>query len=170
MEHFTNDRIVLEDLPRYEKVEFSPVSGQLQSKSLAQLGMLVVLFSARVGFYFYKEGFDEYSWLYIAGFFLFFTIRLIDILMKQSKYGFAVREKDILFKSGYISSKIIIIPFNRIQHSAINRSFLDKVFGISSLKIFTAGGSGSDMNIPGLLPDEATQLNQLISSKISENG
>lgn len=169
LEHFTNQSLALEDLPQYETIKFSPISKNLRSKSLVQLSILTLLFIAGAGFYFYKEGFEEVSWLIMGLIILFLIIRFIDVILKQSRYGYAIREMDILFKSGYISSKIIIIPFNRIQHSAINRSFFDKIFGISSLKIYTAGGSGSDMSIPGLLPEEAIQLNQLISFKISEN-
>ncbi len=169
-EDFSNQQLKFSDLPQFEKVDFQKVSLKLRTKSILQWIILTVLFSAGIGaFFFVKEEFSAFTFIGIGVIALFLLIRLIDIILKQQFYGFAIREKDILFRSGYISSKITIIPFNRIQHSAINRSFLDKIFGISSLKIYTAGGTGSDMHIPGLFPDLAVQLNQTLSQKVSEN-
>lgn len=167
--NFTNHQIPFEKLPRFEEVSFSPISLRLRTKSLVQLAIFITLVCTGIWYYYSREGFDKISFLILGLIGVFFSIRLIDIFLKQKFYGYAIREKDIVFRSGYISTKTIIIPFNRIQHSAINRTFLDKTFGISTLKIYTAGGSGSDMGIPGLLPDEAIQLNQIISSKVSEH-
>lgn len=167
-EPFTNPEIKIEDLPKYEEVSFNPVSKKLRSKSLLQLGIFMLFVLGGGIVYFLLEGIDPFSISAGIAMLLFFGIRCVDIVFKQKFYGFALRDKDILFRQGYIVSKLKIIPFNRIQHSAINRSFFDKIFGISTLKIFTAGGSGSDMSIPGLLPDQAESLNEALSQKVSE--
>jgi|SRR5699024_824702 len=166
---FTNQQLDFSDLPKFEEVKYHAVSLKLRTKSLLQWVVLLLFFSTGAGIYFFIKGFDEFSILILSVIFIYLLVRLVDIFLKQKQYGFALREKDILFKQGYIYHKTTVIPFNRIQHSAINRSFLDKLFGISTLKIYTAGGSGSDINIPGLLPDLALQLNQTLSKKVSEN-
>ena len=169
-ENFSNQQLEFSDLPQFEKVDFHEVSLKLRAKSILQWVILTLLFSAAIGiFYFVKQEFSSFSFIGIGLIFTYLVVRLVDIILKQKFYGYAIREKDILFRSGYITSKTTVIPFNRIQHSAINRSFLDKIFGISTLKIYTAGGSGSDINIPGLLPKLALQLNQALAQKVSEN-
>ena len=60
-----------------------------------------------------------------------------------------------------------MVSFNRIQHVSINRSVLDKWLALSTLKIFTAGGSGSDVKIPGLDPKIAEKLKEALAGKIA---
>jgi hypothetical protein len=43
----------------------------------------------------------------------------------------------------------------------------EKGIGLSRVKIFTAGGSVSDLSIPGLLPDKAHQVESFLLSKVS---
>ena len=64
--------------------------------------------------------------------------------------------------------KITIIPFNRIQHISTSVGILDKFFKIANLNIFTAGGSGSDINIPGLTPEIAARLKDKIAHHLTE--
>lgn len=168
-ENFSNSELSLEDLPDFQKVRFNNVSRKLLFQTLLKIIVTIMVFSAGAGFFFYQEGFDRVVVGIYGLLVVFFLIRAIDAVLKQKYYGFALREKDIIYRSGYLFQKTIVIPFNRMQHSSIQQSFLDKIFGISSLKIYTAGGSGSDMNIPGLLPDEAKKLNDGLALKVSEN-
>ncbi|MDH3245734.1 MAG: PH domain-containing protein [Saprospiraceae bacterium] len=82
--------------------------------------------------------------------------------------AFALRQRDISYKSGIFFRSWITVPFNRVQHCEIARGVLDNAFGLSVLKIYTAGGSGSDISIPGLKPDTAESLKEIIISKIEE--
>ncbi|MEO6133100.1 MAG: PH domain-containing protein [Saprospiraceae bacterium] len=78
--------------------------------------------------------------------------------------GYAVREKDISFKSGWIWRSMITVPFNRVQHCDIRQGVLDRRFGLSRLTIYTAGGQSTDLMIPGLLPETAEKLKSYILS------
>lgn len=86
--------------------------------------------------------------------------------MYVRRSGYALREQDIIYKRGFLFERITIVPFNRIQHVSVERSFLDKILNISSVKVFTAGGSGSDISIPGIYPDTATSVKEEISARI----
>ena len=72
--------------------------------------------------------------------------------------GYAVREKDISFKSGCLWKSVTTVPFNRVQHFDIRPGILDRKYGLARLTIYTAGGQSSDLMIPGLLPDVAEKL------------
>lgn len=85
----------------------------------------------------------------------------------QQTYAYALREKDILYRRGFILNKITVVPFNRIQHVTINRDIWDKRLNLSTLNIFTAGGSGSDIRIPGLEPELAMDLKDSLAKKIA---
>jgi len=85
-------------------------------------------------------------------------------------YGFyqmayAVRGRDLFYKKGLIFRKTTIIPFNRIQHCEVNHGPVDRMFGLASLKIFTAGGQASDLEIPGLVESKAHAIKDYIIGK-----
>lgn len=83
--------------------------------------------------------------------------------------GYLVREKDVSFKKGLISYKQTSVPFNRIQHVEVNQGIIAKLLKLSSVKIYTAGGTASDLSIPGLPVGTAHNLKAFLSEKISEH-
>ncbi|HLS29702.1 MAG TPA: PH domain-containing protein [Flavobacteriaceae bacterium] len=168
-EVFRNPEINIEELPDFETVTLHPVSVKLRTKSLVQTSLLFLIIFTAGGIFLFLNGPDILVYIILSALFIFFSLRFADIILKQKYYGYALREKDIIFRQGYITTQTTVVPFNRIQHSAINRSLFDKVFGIASLEIYTAGGSGSDVNIPGLSPERAGELNSVVSEKISKD-
>ena len=86
---------------------------------------------------------------------------------KRKKY--ALRERDIYFQDGLLWRSKTVIPFNRIQHAEVSQGPVERIFGLSSLRIFTAGGSSSDMRISGLELDTASDIKEFILSKTAQD-
>ena len=82
---------------------------------------------------------------------------------RRKKY--ALREKDIIYKRGWLWRSVTVVPFNRVQHAEVQQGPIDRLFDLSKLKVYTAGGSGSDLAIGGLLPDEANRMKFFIMNK-----
>jgi len=72
--------------------------------------------------------------------------------------GYVVRDHDIVFRSGVIWRSVTAIPYNRIQHVETSSTPFDRRFGLATLQLFTAGGSGGDLKIGGLPADVAERL------------
>jgi len=51
----------------------------------------------------------------------------------------------------------------------VNQGVLGKMLQLSSVKIYTAGGTSSDLTIPGLSEPEARKMKAFLSGKISEH-
>ncbi len=95
---------------------------------------------------------------------------LVILSFVTSYFGFfqmayALRAKDIIFKKGLVFRKITTIPFNRIQHCEVNHGPIDRIFNLASLKVFTAGGQSSDLEIPGLTETRAQMIKDYIIGK-----
>ncbi|MDN3593635.1 PH domain-containing protein [Zunongwangia endophytica] len=164
--NFSNNTIDISGLPNFEQVALNSVSKKLLTKHLMQIGVwFLVVIGFGVFMYFKEEVFIGAIISSILILFLLFSV--FDVVKKQSLYGYAVREKDIIYQRGFIISKKTVVSFNRVQHVSINRSLLDKWLGIATLKLFTAGGSGSDIKIPGLDPQMAEMLKEVLSGKIT---
>lgn len=162
---FKNDQITLENLPHYESLVFEPISVNQRTKAIMSMSISLVVVLIGLGVWFFYDSRDLILYITIAVL-LFFGFQYFLIFKKQKCYGYALRERDIVFKRGYIFRKTTIIPFNRIQHVSTAQGVLDKILHIATLQIFTAGGSGSDINIPGLEPQLAAVIKEAIVQKV----
>jgi membrane protein YdbS with pleckstrin-like domain len=81
--------------------------------------------------------------------------------------AYAVREHDVMFRSGWLVRSIKVCPYNRVQNCSIKSGPLERRWGLASLVLYTAGSEGADMRIPGLLQQEAEDLRQFILSSIN---
>jgi hypothetical protein len=170
MENFTNKSIDIASLPQFEEVAFQPISKSYLLKSnfqnLAFLCVVMIGWAVLI----YLDIINQIQLtILLIGIFSYFGFKFWNISRLQKNYGFALREKDILYKRGYLVNKTTVVPFNRIQHASISRDLLDKMLKISTLQIFTAGGSGSDISIPGLAPDLALRLKEALAVKLTAN-
>ena len=102
-------------------------------------------------------------------FMVLFVWRSVFIILGFPKKGYLLREQDVSYRSGLLMYKLTTIPFNRIQHVEVSQNLVEKSFGLSRVKVFTAGGSVSDLSIPGLLPDKAHQIESFLLSKVSKH-
>ncbi|PKD16707.1 hypothetical protein APR41_07830 [Salegentibacter salinarum] len=166
---FSNEQIDLASLPKYESVAFSSVSSKYLIKMNIQTGIFMLVLTIALGvFWFFQLNYIQ-SGIIFGFVFVAFIFRFWNNYKLLQSLGYAIREKDIIYKRGFIFSKTTVIPFNRVQHASISRGIWDKLLGISSLNIFTAGGGASDISIPGLEPDKAVQLKEAIALKISND-
>jgi membrane protein YdbS with pleckstrin-like domain len=102
-------------------------------------------------------------------FVVLFVWRLVIVHLAFPKKGYLLREHDVSYRSGLLFYKLTTIPFNRIQHVEVSQNMIEKSFGLASVKVFTAGGSVSDLSIPGLLPDQAHQIESYLLSKVGKH-
>lgn len=167
MGNFTNEPIDIASLPNYGEVDFRPISKKYLTKTLLQTWGFMVVVLIGWGFLFYFEWSLSYIFGILLVILLWFVFLCWNVFKLQKNYGFALREKDILYRRGFFVHKITVVPFNRIQHVSTTRGILDKKLGIATLNIFTAGGSGSDIKIPGLEPELALRLKEAVAINLS---
>lgn len=167
-ENFSNFQLDVASLPKFEEVNLQPISKKYLVK--LQVGTTISLLFFGIGlivaYNFVPAEFQRF--IIAAGVFilLIFAWSFFNNIMYVKRSGYALREQDIIFQRGFLFERTTIVPFNRIQHVSVERTFLDKILNISTLKVFTAGGSGSDINIPGIYPDTATSVKEEISARI----
>jgi hypothetical protein len=86
-----------------------------------------------------------------------------------NRKSYSIRQSDIIFRTGLLFSRVTIIPYNRIQHVELTTRPIEKFFNLCSLKVFTAGGSQSDIILPGLNPEKANKIKSFVISKTSSH-
>lgn len=82
--------------------------------------------------------------------------------------GYLVREDDIQYRTGALWRRQTAVPVNRIQHVEITQGPIERMLGLARLVIYTAGGSGSDLAVPGLPADSAERLREQVLGMVAE--
>jgi membrane protein YdbS with pleckstrin-like domain len=171
MENFTNETIDTSQLPKFEEVSFSKLHPKYLKVVLVNLAITIgVLVLAAIVFSIVKPELFTNKIALIVGFsILLFSILLIVFsIIGFKKKGFAFREHDVLFRYGIIATNTIVIPYNRVQHLALHEGLVSRYFGLAKIEIFTAGGSSSDIEIPGIEKEKAENIKQLLMGKIQK--
>ena len=172
MDIFSNIQVNTEDLPSLKDVVYFPLERKYLNIILINsfivffllLAVLIYLWTA-IDKPLFKENF-QWILLVLLGIFI------LDFLFINKSFAFksyAFREKDITFNNGWLWRSMTTVPFNRVQHCEVSQGILDRYFGLAKLKIYTAGGSSSDVSIPGLYLNQATDLKDYILEKIKED-
>lgn len=166
---FENEQLDISGLPKFEEIPLTPLAPKYLLKRNISSAIWMIILSGIVVAAYLTVPAEYHKYLLWFGLFLIlnFGWSIFQNYQLLKKIGFAVRERDLIFKTGFLFENITIVPFNRVQHVSTSRSALEKILGLSTLKIFTAGGSGSDISIPGLIPETAASLKEALAVRIS---
>lgn len=171
MEIFTNETIDTNHLPRYEEVPFTPLHAKYKSVVLLNVSIFtcVTLVGAVIYASFNHDVVTPTIWIFISiGLLVLLGLVYFFALLGLKKKGFAFRNHDVLYRSGIIATSTMVIPYNRIQHVALHEGLISRYFGLAKVEIFTAGGSASDIKIPGIATAQAEDIKQLLMGKIQK--
>lgn len=169
METFTNQTIDTTKLPKFEQVAFTRLNSKYWNVVVIQLLITLSIFiGVSLAILYFNEEFKDYIVETLGSLAVIFGIIFFFSRLAFKKKSYAFREHDVLFRSGVIASTTTIIPYNRIQHVALHEGFIDRKYHLAEIQIFTAGGSGSDLEIPGIAIEEAENIKQLLMGKIKK--
>lgn len=171
MGNFTNETIDTGQLPKFEEVTFTNLHPKYIRVVLINVAIIIgilILVPVLISV-FEPELFSGRVWLILG-----VVIPILSLLIIVFSYigfqkkGFAFREHDVLFRHGIVATNTIVIPYNRVQHVALHEGLVPRCFGLAKIEIFTAGGSSSDIEIPGIGKEQAENIKQLLMGKIQK--
>jgi membrane protein YdbS with pleckstrin-like domain len=82
------------------------------------------------------------------------------------RLGYALDGRLIRIVRGWLFHVDTVVPFVRVQHIDVTRGPFDKLFGTASLIVHTAGTHNSVVTLPGLAPERASAIRDLIRAEI----
>lgn len=169
---FTNDQVFENELPSVLDVKYSPIHIKYRTVSIISTSIFVLIILT-IAFIINIMSHD--TWFYdqirhiLAAWMVLYSLLLISAYKGYAHRGYALRERDIIYKKGWLWQSTTVVPFNRIQHIEIDQGPIERMFSLSKLKIYTAGGASSDLTIPGLLPESANKLKDYIQLKVGQD-
>ena len=81
-----------------------------------------------------------------------------------STLRYAVRQHDVIRRSGIFWRTETVQPIKRVQHVEREQGPLDKRFGLSTIKLYSAGTGNVTLRIPGLDVETSATLSRYILS------
>jgi len=87
-----------------------------------------------------------------------------DRIYRRLRYGLSDRLLQVV--RGWLFHTDTIVPFVRVQHLDVTRGPLDKMFGTATLIVHTAGTRNSIVTVPGLAPERAAEIRDIIREHI----
>jgi membrane protein YdbS with pleckstrin-like domain len=165
---FENQQLSIEHLPNLEDIQFSQLDkNYIKSELIGSAIFFSILCFILLFLTLWNRWWNDWffwpiwiGWVAWVSTSVFFTFKNYKIA------GYAVRKRDISYRRGVLFRTITTIPLNRMQHCEITEGPIEKMFELATLKVFTAGGSSSDLAIAGLNREEAHQIKQFITKKI----
>ncbi len=150
---FTNQTIAAEALPSYESVHLTAMPKAAMIVSMISTSIFFFILTLAVcvpGFFGKIPNFTGFILYWIPGMLGLLIVSLGWIYLSHQYRGYAIREHDIIYRSGVIWRKTTILPFIRIQHVETQQGVLQRKFDLAKLQLFTAGGQRADLTINGM--------------------
>ncbi|MDQ7960286.1 PH domain-containing protein [Flavobacterium lindanitolerans] len=169
---FTNETIDINQLPKFEEVHFSPLNKNYIKVVYINIAIVLLIIAIGIGVLIYfNEDFQNTQTYLVFGisYAVFALILYFSSVMAVKRRAFALRDKDILYKRGLLSTTTTVMPFNRIQHVAMHEGAFSRIYKLAQIQIFTAGGNTSDVKISGIEKEKAESIKELLMQKIQNH-
>lgn len=85
-------------------------------------------------------------------------------IYRRLRYGLSERLLQVV--RGWLFHTDTVVPLVRVQHLDVVRGPFDKLFGTASLIVHTAGTHNSIVTVPGLAPDRAAEMRDIIREHV----
>jgi membrane protein YdbS with pleckstrin-like domain len=157
--------------PDITKVEFIKINKNYLKVILINVFLFFILFFAGLALvhqFVFPQEFNEFIIPIYSVFIAIFGFIILYLILSFTKRKYALREKDISYKSGLLVKKLTTVPFSRIQHVETDEKPISRIFGLSSLSVYTAGDSSDDLVIKGITKKKALKIKEFITTKINE--
>ncbi len=83
---------------------------------------------------------------------------LLTSRLRYRRLAFEVGERHLRIQHGVLVHHEKTIPIARLQHLDVDRGPFERLFGLASLAVYTAGGRTATFRIPGLSPERAEAI------------
>ncbi|MFT6095646.1 MAG: putative membrane protein [Nonlabens sp.] len=127
-------------------------------------GLLLYFVFAAVG----TNSMGKYG-MFMTAFIAFIALAsLVSPVLKYLYFTFHIEGDELIIQKGLLQKERKSIPLERIQSININQNVVQRILGIVSLEVDTAGSKGKELEIPGLEKAFASEFKELLQERKEE--
>ena len=94
-------------------------------------------------------------------------VRFVLVPRRVRAIGYVLRDDDLVVRRGILFSRLVAVPYGRMQLVDVNRGLIARALGLAELRLVTAAAS-SNVAIPGLPEQEAAELRDVLVARAEE--
>lgn len=80
--------------------------------------------------------------------------------------GYQMGQDRLRVVRGLLFRSDTVVPFGRVQHIDVNRGPLERIYGLSTLVLHTAGNHNASVSLPGLAESDAVAMREEIRAHV----
>jgi len=88
---------------------------------------------------------------------------------RWARWGWAWTGKELHVASGWLVRSHTIVPAARVQHIDVTQGPVQRMFGVATLVLHTAGTAGSEVDLPGISRETAEEIRDAIREHLSSD-
>ncbi|WP_423602075.1 PH domain-containing protein [Sphingomonas sp. MS122] len=86
---------------------------------------------------------------------------------RWARWGWAWTGRELHVASGWLTRSHTIVPASRVQHIDVTQGPVERMFGVATLVLHTAGTAGSEVDLPGISRETAEEIRDAIREHLS---
>ncbi|BBC71367.1 conserved hypothetical protein [Altererythrobacter sp. B11] len=87
-------------------------------------------------------------------------------LRRYQARGYQLGEDRLRVVRGLLFRSDTVVPFSRVQHIDLNRGPIERLYGLATLVLHTAGNHNASVSLPGLAEADAAAMREQIRAHI----
>lgn len=169
---FTNNPVTSSAIPQYAQTILEPVEANYKTVLyLSWSVFFLVLAAIAIPLFVWIDALQK-NWIIFGTLGALITSILVIIAFIEIGFknlAWAIRERDLICRKGWIFQDTHIIPFGKVQNCVIQTGPIGRKFGLASIKLMTAASHLGDISIKGLKQETAAQLKDWMMEKMLRN-
>lgn len=90
-------------------------------------------------------------------------------VLRYRSWAFDLKEDHFYREHGVFKKVYSMVPHVRIQHIDTNRGPVERLLGLSTVRVYTAGSKGADIKVPGLERERAKEIQKKLRNVAIES-
>lgn len=107
------------------------------------------------------------GWAIVAVVAVVAVVRLAIAPRRVRSIGYVLRDDDLVVRRGILLSRLVAVPYGRMQLVDVNRGPVARLLGLAELRLVTAAAT-SDVTLPGLPERAAAELRDALVARAEE--
>ncbi|MFP5329430.1 MAG: PH domain-containing protein [Alphaproteobacteria bacterium] len=108
-----------------------------------------------------------FHWLPTLGVPLLALVSLATVPQRvHARLAYGLTDRWLRVVRGWLFHTDTIVPLVRVQHIDVRRGPAEKLFGVATLVVHTAGTHNSIVTVPGLSPERAAEIRDVIREHV----
>lgn len=148
--------------------DWLPVSPRYKTELRINLCIVALVLMAPIIFIPELRGIPYGGWALSAAVLVFLVLMLVWIPRRVGYTQYLRRALDMHMQTGYWWHTTTSVAINRIQHLELTQGPVERLLRLHTLVLYTAGGSQSDLKLPGLDSAVANALKEQLLRQVAE--